>query len=310
LYNQGVVTPNNNGGGFMGWCKGICSADTWGKWNGFESDHCLDYFSSPITSPFLTEDPRALTEVRPIFMWQSIPDSNPQYRGGNAYFYGLQARLAITPSWSIVINKLGGVTLSPNQEQGEFTDNSGLAEIWLGPKWTFYRNESEGRVAAAGLTFQIPCGSAKVQQDTGTLTLAPYVSFAQTFGRTSYGAFNFMNTTGYAFSLNGERSSYFYSNFHMDFDVVAAHKFYPMIELNWMRNTSSGNTRPQLNFEGGDLVNYGSGTLTGKNFFTIATGARYKFTEHIQTGAAIEFPLSDRKDLSEYRLTFDMIFRY
>ena len=29
----------------------------------------------PVTNPFLFEDPRALTEIRPIFMWQKTPSS-------------------------------------------------------------------------------------------------------------------------------------------------------------------------------------------------------------------------------------------
>ena len=53
----------------------------------FRSDHCFDQFSSPISNPFLFEDPRALTEVRPIFMWQTTPSGNPRYRGGNVEFF-------------------------------------------------------------------------------------------------------------------------------------------------------------------------------------------------------------------------------
>ena len=43
-------------------CLGHC--DTW-----FKSDHVFDGFISPVTNPFLFEDPRSLTEVRPIFMY-------------------------------------------------------------------------------------------------------------------------------------------------------------------------------------------------------------------------------------------------
>src|SRR5262249_25617678 len=75
-YNCGVVTepPGGSGHGMFGCCKdwfGTCcdSCSTCA----FQSDHCFDQFISPVTNPFLFEDPRSLTEVRPIFMYQRIP---------------------------------------------------------------------------------------------------------------------------------------------------------------------------------------------------------------------------------------------
>src|SRR5262245_41644746 len=47
----------------------------------FASDHEFDSFISPVTNPFLAEDPRKLTELRPIFMFQTIPNSNLLYSG-------------------------------------------------------------------------------------------------------------------------------------------------------------------------------------------------------------------------------------
>src|SRR5206468_9150580 len=79
----------------------------------FESDHCFDNFASPVSNPFLFEDPRSLTEIRPIFMYQTIPGSNPVFRGGHTEFFGTQARLAVTDRWSFVMNKIGGVSVTP-----------------------------------------------------------------------------------------------------------------------------------------------------------------------------------------------------
>jgi hypothetical protein len=57
-------------------------------------------------------------------------------------------------------------------------------------------------------------------------------------------------------------------------------------------------------------VNFGSRTLNGRDFFTLAAGLRYKFSENCQTGLAFEFPLSHQEDLTSFRLTLDFIFRY
>src|SRR5438067_2840151 len=99
----------------------------------FESDHAFDTFASPVTNPFYFEDPRSLTEVRPLFFFQTIPNSNYLYRGGHAEFFGVQARVALTERWSLVLNKLGGVSINPG-DGSVLKSETGFAELWLGPK--------------------------------------------------------------------------------------------------------------------------------------------------------------------------------
>ncbi len=311
FYNNGVVTAP--GTGFLdrswGFLKDSCTRKG-GQL--FQSDHGgdLDQFSSPVTSPFLTEDPRALTEVRPIFLYQTVPGENPVFRGGNIEFFGLSARLALTERWSIVLNKLGGIAFQPD-DTTFLNDETSFSEVWVGPKFTFYRDDCHNTVAAAGITFQIPVGNDRLFQDTGDLSIAPYLSFAKSFGRipNGFGSFNFMSTTGFAVGTDDLRSDYFYSNFHIDFDVAGQHRFYPMVELNWTRYLSDGGRVP-FNFEGGDLINFGATNVSGRNLVTLATGARYKFSEYVQVGGAFEFPLTDQKDLLDFRFTLDLILRY
>jgi hypothetical protein len=274
----------------------------------FESDHCFDYFASPVSNPFLFEDPRSLTEARPIFLFQTLRGSNAVYRGGNAEFYGSQFRLALTDQWSVVINKFGGVSVNPGGDSLLPAAN-GLAEFWIGPKWTFLRNTETGTVAAAGVTFAIPDGPTKVAQDTGTLSVIPYVTAAQNFGCTSYGSFNAMGTLGYSFRTDGDRSDYFFTSWHLDFDVGNQHRLYPLVELNWFHYSRAGGVRP-FDFEGRDLFNFGSTQIHSVDDLSIATGVRYKFSECVQAGVGLEFPLTSSHDVSKFRLGFDLIFRY
>jgi hypothetical protein len=306
---------------FLDRCKDIFSPGSpdskCGGW--FQSDHAFDNFTncadiiSPVSSPFLFEDPRALTEVRPIFLIQTAPNRNAAFSGGNSEFYGIQARLAITDRWSIVLNELGAVTFNPGSSDVGIGNDTGFAEIHVGPKWTFYRDEQAGRLAAAGVTLEIPAGSGSVFQNTGSLSLDPYVSFGQTFGRTSYGTFNFLTTGGWSFSVDDERTDYLHFHFHLDYDVGNLHYIYPLVELNWYHTTSNGKANDGIGTEGGDLVNFGSPSYDGKNdLVTMAFGARYKFggSDHYQVGAAFEFPLTDRKDLQSFRFGLDFIIRY
>jgi len=274
----------------------------------FRSDHMFDGFISPVTNPFLFEDPRSLTELRPIFIYQRIPTKQQDFLGGNISFFGTQARVAFTNRLSLVVNKLGGISFNPD-DSSPFGDETGFAELWLGPKYTFYRGEENCAVAAGGLQFQIPIGSADTFQNTGSLSLVPYVSYAQNFLRDfSWGSFNFMASTGYSFSTNKERSDFYYLSAHLDFDVGNFHRFYPLMELNWILTTTDGNTVP-IGSEGRDLINFGA-QAKGKGLLTAAFGGRVKISESAQIGAAFEFPLAGPKDLFRYRFTLDFILRY
>ena len=276
----------------------------------FQSDHCFDNFASPVTNPFLFEDPRSLTEFRPIFMVQGTPLSNITFHGGDIEYAGIQGRVALNERWSIVLSEIGVVWMEPHRTFDGFNSHDGVSELRIGPKYTFFRCESSGTVAAAGLNFDIASGDSKVFQDTGTLSLEPYISVAQNFGRTSFGSFNVMNTTGYSVATDNERTDFLFTSLHLDFDVANTHKIYPFIEMNDFYITAAGKALPNLDFEGRDLFNFGGGGTSGDNTFTMAVGTRYKFNEHLQAGAAYEFPIGGHRDLIDYRLTFDIILRY
>lgn len=276
-----------------------------GGW--FRSDHLFDGFISPISNPFLAEDPRSLTELRPIFIYQKVPNAQRDFRGGNITFFGTQARVAITDRWSVVFNKIGFISVNPGSGS-RFGDDTGFAELWLGPKYTFYRGEENGALAAAGLTFQLPVGSRGAFQHTGSLSLVPYVTYGQNFLRDfRFGSFNSILTTGYSFGTSDQRSDYYWLSAHLDFDTANLHRFYPVAELNWIVYTGSGKALP-IGSEGRDLINFGgqakSGLLTG------TLGGRVKITESAQLGAGFEIPLAGRKDFFRYRFTLDFILRY
>jgi hypothetical protein len=295
--------------GFWDRCKDLfandapCNGKCW-----LESDPCFNNFASPITSPFLLEDPRSLTEVRPIFIWQTTPSQNPAFRGGSLEFFGTQARVSLSERWSIVMNKLGFITTQPDSNALGFGNETGFGEFWIGPKWTFLRNDSTQTVAALGVTFQLPIGNKSVFQNTGNLSVAPYLSFAQNFWRTSFGSFNFMDTTGYTFADN-QRSEFFYKSMHLDYDVANWNKIYPMLELHWQHYVKKGDAT-NFGFEGGDLINFGSRNLSSRDILSLALGTRYKFSERAQVGVATEWQLNNSKNLQDFRLTLDFIWRW
>lgn len=308
---ENPIPPPSNGGwlapGPLFGCEAL-GCTTCATRNIFQSDHCFDYFISPMSNPFLFEDPRSLTEVRPIYMLQTTPHSNPIYGDGTLNWFGLQARLAVTERLSFVMNKFGAIWNDPDNPQGDFQHHGGLSEIWMGPKFTFLRSESTRTLGAFGVTFQMPVGPSQVFQDTGVITVVPYVTFAQNFGRFDFGGVNFMTTLGYAFG-DERRTDYFFNSYHLDVDLFNLHKVFPLVEVNWVAYTDAGGARA-VNFEGRDLINYGATGIAGKDSLTLAFGARYKFSERAQTGIAFEFPLIRSPDLLNFRMTIDFILRY
>lgn len=319
LFNQGVVTDQPLQHSFWDRCKEFCcggeSASATGRCM-FQSDHAFDYLASPVTNPFLFEDPRALTEVKPLFIYAGAPSTNPIFKGGNEEFYGLQARLAVTERLSLTINELGFVTLNPFDAAagppGKFSENTGFAQVELAPKYTFLRSEQWRTVMAGGVIFQIPAGSSKVFQNTGTLGLVPYLSAAKNFCLPAgWGSTNIMGTMGYDFSVNNQRSQFYYMNLHWDYNIANTNRFYPFLELSWFHYTQGGSANiPGFGFEGLDLVNFGSNNVGARDYLGISPGIRFKINENIQVGAAVTWPLLKQKEINDYTLTFDIIFRY
>jgi hypothetical protein len=307
-YNCGVVTqnpaaPTGFWDGVQQWCRGVSSGFQGGNRKRFQSDQSFKDFISPVTNPFYFEDPRSLTELRPIFIFQGVPGNI----GGNIFDFSLQGRLAITDRFSIVINKLGYIDATGG---GGYFNGGAFSELWLGPKFTFLRSESTNTVGAIGLTFELPIGGSSMAQNTGNLSLDPYVSLAQRiykFG--DYGTLNGMGVLGYSFSTDNERSEHFYTSLHLDFDVRNQHRIYPLLELNYVHYTRNGNVEP-INFEGKDLINFGSQYVAGNNDLSLAGGLRFKINDFWQVGVAGDFPVAGNKDLMNYRILFDMIFRY
>jgi hypothetical protein len=324
-YNTGQVNSNADLGFWssVGQFFKRCWGDTTGAVGGimqpgqgrsaFQSDHTLDVFASPVSNPFYFTDPRALTEIKPLFIWQHTPSSNRYWNGGDNFFAGVQGSVAFTPWLSLTINKLGATWIEPNNGGPVgIGSSSGFSEIHFGPKVTFIRDCNTGTAAAFGLVFELPVGSASVLQDTGTLSLRPYFSFAQHFGKFQYGSFNFMNTTGYDFSVDNARNDFLFSSFHLDYDIADRHVFYPLVELNWILYPDNGTVR-NFGFGGGDLFNFGSNGTAGHDELTVAAGFRWKaIGETLQFGLAGQFSVlgNQGRHLDAFRLTADMIVRY
>jgi hypothetical protein len=286
LWHPGA--PGSSSGAFGGWdCR---------------SDHAFDSFISPVTNPAYFEDPRSLTEIRPIFIYQKAPSDNPLMQGGNIFALNLQARVSINDHWSFVLNRLGLARVNPGDGAlNGFSGGTGLTDLGVGTKYTFIRDDRSNTLLAAGINFDVPIGNSSVLSGNGA-GAEPYLSYGQGFGN-----WHLLATTGYRFGLSSTSSDFLFLSGHLDYGFF--NRLYPLVEVNWYHYTSGGN-QLVADFEGADLFNLGSTDVGGHNIVTVGLGLRYKFTEGFQTGLVFEFPVIGTKDLERYRVGFDLIFRF
>jgi hypothetical protein len=305
-FNCGVVTGPGAGTGILSHPGNLFSNPFSGGSFTFQSDHCFDRFISPVTNPFYFEDPRSLTELRPVAIYQHIPGRNSFYHGGDFEGFFLQGRLAFTEYFSIVVSKLGWVQVQPDHDLSAAAppDASGFAELQFGPKFTFIRSRETNTIVAAGVNFALPTGTAKIFQNRGSGSVTPYISAAQQLGDN----WHLMGTFGYSASVDSKRSDWLFTSLHLDYGIY--NRIYPLVEVNWYHYTTSGKNLP-ANFEGEDLVNFGSTNVAGNDLVTAAIGVRVKIIpETLQFGLALEAPITHRHDIMDYRVTADLILRY
>lgn len=329
-YNCGVV-PHEGSGGFFQNCWGRCCDMCRGFPGSFagmfqpgadrgilQSDCEFNAFISPVSSPFYLEDPRALTEIRPLFIFQHTPNANQAWAGGNNYFFGARGSVALTPNVSIVLTKLGWMWTDPDSNNpAGISSGNGFAEVHVGPKFTIIRNVDTGTLLASGVNFEIPCGNQNVFQNTGNFSVEPYISVAQNFGKNllgTYGSLNFLNTTGYTFRTDDVRNEFLFSGFHLDYNVGNQNRWYPLVEVNWFHYTRDGNAQqPFVGFGGADMFNFGTNGVAGHNELICNFGGRWKPAgrDSFQLGATVGFnALGGSRTLNNIIVTTDLIFRY
>jgi hypothetical protein len=259
------------------------------------SDHCFDDFISPMTNPVFFEDPRTLTEVRGIYLHHSVPE---EAFGGDINLWAAQLRGALTDRLSLIATKDGYLT-----SNNPLIDD-GWAAVTLGLKYNLVRNVSAGRLISAGAWYELPVGSSRSLQANGDGDFHLFLTGGQRIGEN----WHWLSGSGLRLPADDSLgSSMWYWSNHLD--VRMTKRTYLLTEVNWYHWFESGeNGIPGI--EGGDLFNLGSTGVTGNDIVTQAVGVKYKPSGNLELGTAFEFPLTERRDVLENRLTVDLILRF
>lgn len=256
----------------------------------------FDRFISPLTNPVHFEDPRTLSEARFIFLNHHVPGAAG---GGDVRLIAAQFRAALTERLSLVAVK-DGFIMSTNG-----LINDGFADVGAGLKYNFYADVQSQRLLSAGLNYELPVGTPRAFQGNGDGEFHFYLSGGAQLGEHSH----WISNSGFKIGVDeDEDSDFWYWSNHFDYEV--RDRWYLLTELNWYHWTRAGSNPALAGVEGGDLFNFGSTGVAGNDIVTNAIGIKFKRDRHRELGIAFEYPLTDRRDVIDNRITVDWIFRY
>jgi hypothetical protein len=267
------------------------------------SDECFNHFISPITNPFLFEDPRTLTEIKPTILHQATPASAGT---GHINVLAMPIRVALTDRLSLILPKNGFIMPEADLDE-EIRD--GWVDTSLGLKYNLMKDYCQQRILTTGFTFEIPSGDTEAFQGNGDGTFNLFASYGAELGSSHW-----ISGSGFVLPTNtsDESQIWWWSN-HFDRQIWdrGCLSVYALGEVNWYHWMDSGEDGPLAGIEGNDLFNLGSPGVAGNDIVTGAFGTKVKpYGNAMEVGVAWETHLTDRRDLLEDRLTVDWILRF
>jgi hypothetical protein len=261
------------------------------------SDHCFDDFISPLSNPFFFEDPRSLTEVRGIFIDNSLPSD---IGSGDVHVWAAQVRGRVTDRVSIIAPRLG--YLNVNQAGGGAPN--GFLSAPVGFKYNFIRDVDRQLLVSAGITYFIK-GSSGAVSNFGDGDFHFYL----TGGKQIFERGHWLSATGFRIPADSNWGTqlWYWSN---QWDYELFDHIYPLVGINWFHWMKSAGIPSGIPITGLDLLNLPANGVAGTNVVSGVVGVKYKPSAHWELGAGYEFPLTDREDILRNRLYADLIFRY
>jgi hypothetical protein len=261
------------------------------------SDHCFDSFISPLSNPFFFEDPRSLTEVRGIFIDNSLP---ARIGAGDAQVWAGQLRGRVTERLSIIAPRLG--YLQVNQSGGGAPQ--GFMSAPVGFKYNFIRNVDRQLLVSAGMTYFIK-GSSDAFSNFG----GGDFHFFVTGGKQIFDYGHWLSGSGFRIPADSNwGTQLFYWSNQWDYELPG--HIYPLVGINWyhwMRSSGLGFTGP---ITGLDFINLPASGVAGTNAVTSTVGLKWKPSGNVEVGGGYEYKLSQNADILNNRVYADVIFRY
>jgi hypothetical protein len=270
-----------------------------------------------MSNPLQNIDPRAVTEVYPIFGSAWTSEAGPVPRG-DVQIYGMGITVALSDRFALGLNQGGyaDVHLSRNQRDrlalldplGRFRDveAGGNRSGWLNLggffQYTLIQDVPNQFLLTAGLRWEAPCGSHDIFQGHGPAQLGTYLTAGKEFG-----CYHVLATTGYHFPAGpgSDSTNAFYANFHFDRQTFGW--LYPLVEFNCIYHVTSVGLDLPARRGFFDLNNFEA----SGNIVSLAAGANaVLIRDRLEFGAVYTTSLATQRDFNFNGLLVKMVYRY
>lgn len=270
----------------------------------------LDNTISPVANPIYFEDPRITTEIRPIYIYQSLPETfhfkgGSVPLGGQIQVFAVQLRYAVNDRLAIIATKDGYIECQPDHT---LPHGYGFGDLAAGLKYALVDDRDSQLLVSPGLTVTIPTGSQDVFQARGSGEENVFVSAEKGVDK-----LHFTGNAGFRIPNNFDCQTA-QLHYSAQVDYYACQWFIPFAVANGYTVLTDGNHKllgvVPLDAEMYDLVNFGATDAAGSTQFTLGGGARAKLVKNVDVGVAYEAAVADPKGIFDSRVTADVIVRF
>lgn len=258
-------------------------------------------YVAPLANPLFNETPYITTELRAIYLHNSIPNKFLS-GGGHIDVIAAELRIALTDRLGFIASKDGYVRAHFNNV---LPDEEGFANVSVGFKYALLSDPKTNTLLTVGVEYEPPTGYLKT---AGISLQGRGAGFLDVFatGTRSFGALGLQGSLGYNHALDGGNdSSMVHYSAHANYEVAPG--VFPLLEVNGFSVVDSGR-RLGIDVEGIDVINFG--TTQGGTVVTATVGARYRMNEHLQFGTGFEAPITRRDDIMQWRFYLDAVISF
>jgi hypothetical protein len=286
--------------------------------NGFLSgNHDFDRFIGFLGNPLQSIDPRAVTEIWPMFGSAWASGNSPRLSAAaDMQVYGAGLYVALSDRFSFGLNQGGYAVMNFSSERERLLaklgfplplrDRRGEREGWLNlggfAQYTLIADVPNQFILTAGLRWEAPSGATQVfQGGANPPYLAPYLTMGKEFGH-----WHLLATTGYDFPAGSGQNTTntFYLNLHIDRQIGW---LYPLVELNSAYHSSNVDLRLPTRH---GVIDLGTFSSTG-NLFAAAVGANAALIPNkLEFGAVYSRPVTAQDRVSFNGVLVKLVYRY
>jgi hypothetical protein len=284
----------------------------------------FDRYIMPLSNPVYNGDARNKTIVRPIYLYQNLPEKVQTSVGkvpldGHVQGFALAATIALSERFSIVAVKDGYLDCEPDET---LSSHSGWADLAAGLQYSLLYQPENQFIISARAVYELPSGDDEIYQGNGDGTITPSVLFLKGYDR-----LQLAGSVGVILPIDSsEENTLLYDTWHLSYALTDW--FFPLVEFSHFYVLDTGDRDVPdsglgaigtgdeddlvagiAEFNGCDLINLGgSNSDENRNFAMMALGARFRITQWLDLGAAYEFAVTDdSKGMVDDRYLVDMV---